>query len=144
ETVPVFDRHPEPLHERSRIFPESLLRWYERIAMVGVLDRSLFEIAGDADVVVRSENHARAFAGQELADGLDLFTGGFLFGDHVVKTEDHHRVGVFEDAFIKEQFLSSLVDALIDSDGVAGDFTDEVLESQQREVEELESSSDSL
>ena len=114
QTIPILDWHAEALHERARVLAEALLSRNERIAVVGVFHRALVQVVGDAHVVMRAEDEARAFALEELAHRLDLLRSGFLFGDHVIEAEHHQRVGVGEHALVDRKRWPGLVDALVD------------------------------
>ena len=140
----ILDGNVETLHKRARVFAEALLARNKRIAVVRILHGALFEVIREADVMVRAEHEAGSFSLEEVLKCLDLFRGGLLFGDQVVETEDHQRVGIVEDALVDGEFLSCLVDALVDGDGMTGDLADKVLKAQQTEMKQFERSRDSL
>src|SRR5215471_7625049 len=54
KTVLVDDRYLERLHQRARVLAESLLSRNQRIPMMFVFHLALLQIAGEADVVMRS------------------------------------------------------------------------------------------
>jgi len=87
--------------------------------------------------VAWSQDQAGTFAGEEFPKGLDFVGSGLLLSKHMVESEYHHRVRVFQYAFVKGLFLSRLVDTLIDRHRIFRDLTDELLESQEREMEQL-------
>src|SRR5438067_10087815 len=91
-----------------------------------------------------AKNQTRAFAGQELFDSLNFLLSGFLFGDHVVETKHHQRVGVGEHPFVERQSLARLVDSLVNSDGLPRSLADERLEPYGRQVEQLKRAGNSL
>ena len=62
-------------HQRAGVLAEALLAWDEPVAVVFVFHLALGEVVGEADVVVRGEQQAGAFAAQPLADRLDLGGG---------------------------------------------------------------------
>ena len=144
EAPAVFDRHAEPLHERSRVLAEALLPRNQRIAVMRVLHGALLQIGGTADVVVRSNDETGSFTAQKLPDRLDLFRRGLLFGDQVIQAEDHQRVGVAEDALVQRQSLAGLIDPLKDCDRRSGDSPDHLLESHDGQMEQLQCSGDAL
>ena len=135
---------PSPLISERTYFAESLLARDERVAVVVVLHVALLQVVRGADVVVRPENDARSLASEERAQRLDLLGRGLLFGDHMVEPEDHQRVGVGEDPLVDRQFLSGLIDALVDGHGLARYLADDALKAQQRKVKQLQRSLDAL
>ena len=144
QAVLVVNRHAEPLHERTRVLAEPLLPRDERVAVVRILHRPLLEVARHADVVVRTEDQARAFACEPLAQRLDFLRGGLLFGDQMIEAEHHQRVRVLEHACVDRQLLPGLVDALIHGDGMSRQLADQLLKPEQRQMEQLERAGDAL
>ena len=136
--------HSEPLHQRPRVLAESLLARHELVAVVRVFHGALLEIVREADIVVRTENQARAFPLEPLADGVDFLRRGLLLGDQVIEAEHHQRVRVLEDARVDRQLLSRLVDALVDGHGMSGQLSHQLLETKQRQMEQFEGAGDPL
>ena len=99
--------------------------------MMFVLHRPLFEIERRTDIVMRTEDEARAFASEEVLKGLDFFGRCFLIGGEVVESEHHHRVGVGKDAFVDREFLSGLIHTLIDRDRLARGLADHALKTHE-------------
>src|SRR6185295_331864 len=62
ESVGIVHRNIERLHQRAGILPKALLARHEPVAMMEVLHLPLLQIAGEADVVMRREQQAGAFA----------------------------------------------------------------------------------
>ena len=118
KTVTIFDGDAEAFHDGAGVLAETLLAGNKRVAMVGVLHCTLLQVGRNADVVVRADDEAGAFALEELSNGFDFFRRGFLLRDHVIETEDHQRVGVSENALVDGQSLACLIDALEDCDGM--------------------------
>ena len=87
--------------------------------------------------MVWSQDQAGSFAGEEFPKSLDFVGSGLLLRKHMVESEYHQRVRVFQYAFVKGLSLSRLVDTLIDRDRMSGDLTDELLEPQEGEVEQF-------
>ena len=77
----------ESLHQRTGVLPEALLARHERVAVMEVFHLALLQVAGEADIVVRREQQAGAFALEPLADGRDFLWRGFLLGKKVVESE---------------------------------------------------------
>ena len=75
---------------------------------------------------------------------LDLFRGRFLLGDQMIEAEHHQRVGVVEHAGVDRQLLPGLIDALVDGDGMSGQLANQLLETEQRQMEQLERAGDAL
>ena len=145
QTPTILDGNVETLHERARVFAEALLAGNQRIAVVCVLHGAF--VGGHREKptswcgpsIRQVPSRFRKFS-----KCLDLLWGGLLLGDHMVETEDHQRVGVVENALVNREFLSCLVDALVDGDGMSGDLADEVLKAQQAEMKQFQRSRDSL
>src|SRR5215212_3121761 len=114
QSIPVFDRHPKPRHERARVLAEALLPRNEGIAVVRVLHGASLEIGGDADVVVRPKHETRSLASQPVANRLDFLARRFLFGEQVIESKDEQRIRIGKDSFIEWQPVAGLVDALKD------------------------------
>ena len=131
QAVLIVNRHAEPLHQRPGVLAEPLLTGDERIAVVRVFHRALLEIVRHADVVVRTENQAGAFAREPRADRLDFLGGRFLLGDQMIETEHHQRVGVVENAGVDRQLLTRLIDALVHRHRLPGQLADQLLEPKQ-------------
>ena len=91
---------------------EALLARHERVAVMQVFHLPLLQVVGEADIVVRREQQAGAFALEPLADGRDFFRRGFLLGKKVVQPEHQERVGVGQNPFVNRQLVARLVDAL--------------------------------
>ena len=109
-----------------------------------VFHRPLLQIVRHADIVVRTENQARAFPLEPFAHGFDFLRRGLLLGHQVIEAEHHQRVRIVEDARVDRQLLSRLVDALVDGHGMSRQFSDQLLETQQRQMEEFEGAGDTL
>ena len=112
--------------------------------MVLVLDLALAEVVGEPDIVMGRQQQAGAFSLEPLGDRRDLLGCGFLFGEQMVETEHHQRVGVGQHAFVDRKFVAGLVDALEDRDRVSGGLLGQLLEGQGRPVEELQCACDAL
>ena len=102
--------------------PEALLARHERVAVVEIFHLPLLQVVGEADIVVRREQQAGAFALEPLADRGDFLRRGFLLGKKVVQAEHHQRVGVGQNPFVNRQLVAGLVDALEHGDRMAGGF----------------------
>ena len=102
--------------------------------MVGVFHLALRRIAGHADIVMRSYQQTSSLPRQKFSNRLDFFRAGLLFCDHVVQTENHHRIGVAENLFTQRQALTRLVNPLVNDDGMSGGLTDDVLKPYGRQV----------
>jgi hypothetical protein len=137
EAVLIFDRHAEPLHNGTRVFAKALLAGNQRITVMGILHRTLFQVARHSNVMVWSQDQAGSSASKEFPKSLDFVGSGLLLRKHMVESEYHHRVRVFQYAFVKGLSLPRLVDTLIDRDRMSGNLTDELLESQEGEVKQL-------
>src|SRR5215469_4842506 len=109
----VFHRNSKPFHERASVFAKSLLPRDKRVAVVRVLHGALFQVVGEANVVVRTDDDAGSFTLEEVADRFDLLGRGLLFSDHVIEAVDHERVGIVQNALVEGKLLSGRVDALI-------------------------------
>ena len=81
QSVLIVNRHTQPLHQRPRVLAEPLLTRNQRVAVVRVFHRALLEIVRHADIVVRAEDQARAFAFEPLAHRFDFLRRRFLLGD---------------------------------------------------------------
>src|SRR5215469_17269575 len=93
---------------------------------------------------MRTEDQARALTTEESPQGFDFVAGCLLAGDQMIEAEHHERVGVVEDAFVDQQLLPRLIDALINRDRLSGNLPDNALESYEREMEELQRAGDAL
>src|SRR6266446_9034694 len=69
ESVGIVHRNIERLHQRASILPKALLTRHERVAVMEIFDLPLLQVAGEADIVVRREQQAGAFALEPLANG---------------------------------------------------------------------------
>ena len=90
---------------------------------------------GEADIVMRCQEQARAFPIEPLSDGVDFPLLGFLLGDEVVQAENHQRVRVRKDSLIDRELVPCLVDALVNSHGMIGRLAHDLLESEGGAVE---------
>ncbi len=133
QSVLIVNRHTQPLHQRPGVLAEPLLTGHERVAVVRVFHGALLEIVRHADIVVRTENQARAFALEPLAHRFDFRRGRLLLGDQVIEAEHHQRVGIVENARVDRKLLPRLVDALVDGDRMSGLLANQLLETQQRQ-----------
>ena len=70
-----------------------------------VLHLALLHVAGEADVVMRCQEQARAFPIEPLPDGVDFPRLGVLLGDEVVQAEDHQGVRVRENSLIDRELV---------------------------------------
>ena len=95
-----------------------------------VVGLALGAVVGEADVVVRRQEQAGAFALQPAPDCGGLFGCGFLLGQDVIEPEHHQRVGVGQDPLIDWQLVAGLVDALEHRDGMTGHLTGKLLKRQ--------------
>ena len=94
--------------------------------------------------MVRAENQARAFALEPLAHGFDFLRRRLLLGDQMIEAEHHQRVRIVENARVDRQLLSRLVDALVDGHGMSRQLSNQLLETQQRQMEQFERAGDAL
>ena len=85
-TEPVLIVHcdVERLHQRAGVLAKALLTWYERVAVMEIFHLALLQIVGEADVVVRREQQAGAFAHEPLADSCNFLRCGFLLGKKMI------------------------------------------------------------
>ena len=90
---------------------------------------------GEADIVMRRQEQARAFPIEPLPDGVDLPRLGFLLGDEVVQAEDHQRVRVRKDSLIDRELVPRLVDALVNGHRMTGRLAHDLLEGEGGAVE---------
>jgi hypothetical protein len=112
--------------------------------MMCVLHRPLLEIARHADVVVRTENQARAVAFQPRTQRLDLRRSRILLRHQVVEAKHHQRVRIVEDTRVDRQLLTRLIDALVHGHRLPGQLADQLLETEQRQMEQFERTGDAL
>ena len=91
---------------------EALLARHERVAVMEVFHLPLLQVVGEADIVVRREQQAGAFALEPLADGRDFLRRSLLLGKKMVEPEHQERVGVSQNPFVNRQLVAGLVDAL--------------------------------
>ena len=70
----------------------------------------------------------------EIFDRFDLFRARLLLCEHMIQTENHHRVGVVKDRLVYRQALTRLVNPLIDDDRLSCDLTDKVLKPHGRQM----------
>ena len=112
QAVAVLDREAEPLDDPLRITAEALLTRHQRITVMGVLHRAHLQIVRYADIVMRADNQATAFAREECRERFDLGGRGLLACDIVIETEDEQRVGVSQDALIDGQAVTGMIDTL--------------------------------
>ena len=138
------DRDIERLHQRAGVLAESLLARHELVAVMAVFHLPLLQVAREADIVMRGEQQAGAFAFEPLANGLDFLRCGFLFGKEVVQPEHQERVGVGQNPFVNRQLVAGLIDALEHSDRVAGGFAGDLLEVKRGPMEQLQRAGDAL
>ena len=136
--------HVECPHQRAGVLAEALLTRHESVTVVQVFDLALVVVVGEADIVVGRQQQAGALPLQPLGDRGDLLGCGFLFGEQMVQTEHHQRVGVGQDPFVDRQLVAGLVDALEDGDRVPGGLSGELLECQGGAVEQLQRARDAL
>jgi hypothetical protein len=81
---------------------------------VFVLHLALLHIGGEANVVMRCQQQARALLPLEpIPDGVDFPLLRLLLGHEVVQAELHQRIRVGKTSFINWQFVARLVDALV-------------------------------
>ena len=90
---------------------------------------------GEADIVMRCQDQARAFPIEPLSDGVDFPLLGFLLGDEVVQAENHQRVRVCKNSLIDRELVPCLVDALVNSHWMISRLTHDLLESEGGAVE---------
>ena len=64
----------------------------------------------------------------------NLFRACLLFRDHMIETENHHRIGVAKDLLVHGQTLTRLIDPLVNYDRMSGGLADEVLKPHGRQV----------
>ena len=66
QAVPILDRNAQAFHQRSSVLAESLLAGDQRVAMMRVFRGADFQVVGNADVVMRTQNEASSFALEEM------------------------------------------------------------------------------
>ena len=138
ETPQIMHRDVESLHQRTGILPEALLARHKCVAMVEVFHLALLEVVGEADIMVRREQQACAFALEPLLDGRDFLRRGFLLGKEVVESKHHERVGICENPFVNWQLETRLVNALENGNSMAGGLAGNTLEVERGTVEKLQ------
>ena len=136
--------HFESFHQRSRVLTEALLARHEFVAVMLILHLALLHVTGEAHVMVRREEQARAFPVEPLPDRVDFSRLGLLLGHEVIQTEHHQRVRVCENAFVDREFVPRLVNALVNGDRLAGNLAHDLLKIEGRAVEQLERAGDAL
>ncbi len=109
-----------------------------------VFHLALLHVVGEADIVVRREQQAGAFALEPLANRCDFLRRGLLLGKKMVEPEHHERVGVSQNPFVNRQLVARLVDALEHGDRVAGCFAGNLLEAERGAVKKLQRAGDPL
>ena len=62
----------------------------------------------------------------------------------MIEAEHHQRVRVVENARVDRKFLPRLVDALVHGDRMARQLSNQLLETKQRQMEQLERAGDAL
>ena len=129
------NRYVQTLHKRTSVLAEPLLARHERIAVVCVFQGPFLEIVRHAHIVVRAENQAPAFAFEPIADGVDFLWGRLLLGDQMIEAEHHQGVRIVENARVDGKFLARLVDALVHGNWMSGQLSNQLLETEQRQVE---------
>ncbi len=144
KAVGVVYGNAKALHQRARILPKPLLARDERVAVMQILHLSLLHVAGEADVMMGRKQETGAVPLQPFADRGNLLRRRLLFGENMVESEHHQRVGVGQNTFIDRQLESGLVDALEDGDRMASRFASDLLETEGRAVKELKRSRDAL
>ena len=87
--------------------------------MVRVFHLALRRIAGHADIVMRSYHQTSPLPRQKFSNRFNFLRAGLLFCDHVIQTENHHRIGVAENLLVQRQALTRLVNPLINDDGMS-------------------------
>src|SRR5262245_11756612 len=130
KAVLVDDRYLERLHQRACVLAESLLSRNQWIPMVRILHLALLQIAGEADVVMRSDQQARVFAFQPLEDRGDFFRRRLLLGYKVVQAEYQEGIRVRQDPLVNRKPVTSLVDALEHRDRMTGRLAHDLLKAQ--------------
>ena len=109
-----------------------------------VFHLALLDVVGEADIMVRRQQQAGAFALEPFADRRDFVRRGLLLGKNVVQAEHHERVGVGQNPFVDWQLVAGLIDALEHGDGMAGDFAGNLLEAERGAMEQLQRPGDPL
>src|SRR5512146_3004747 len=94
--------------------------------------------------MMRPQDQASSFPGEKLADCLDFLRCGFLLSDHMIQTEYHQRVRIFEHTLIDGKFLPCLIDPLVNRRGVSCNLSHQRLEAQEGEVKQLQRSRNPL
>ena len=94
--------------------------------------------------MVRAENQACSVAFEPVAQRFDLFCGSLLFRNEMVEAEHHQGVRIVEDARVDRELLPRLVDTLVHGDGMSRQLTDQLLEAEQRQMEQFEGPGDPL
>ena len=136
--------HLERLHQRASVLAEALLARDERIAVMPVLDLPLLEVVGEADVVMRCQQQACAFAPKPGADRFDLRLRCLLVRRQVIEPEHHQRVRVGENPLVDRQRITRLIHALEHGHRMAGHLARRLLKAQRRAMEQLQRAGDSL
>ena len=68
---------------------EALLAWHQRVAVMEVFHLALFQITGEADVMVGRQQQAGAFSLQPFADRSNLLRSRLLLTENMVESEHH-------------------------------------------------------
>ena len=130
KAVGVVYRNAKPLHQRARVLPKPLLARHERVAVVQIFHLALLHVIGEADVMMRREQETGAVPLQPFADRGDLLRRRLLFGENMVESEHHQRVGVSENALVDRQLIAGLVNALENGDRMARCLAGDLLETE--------------
>ena len=76
----------------------------------------------------------RPLSRQKFSNRFNFFCACLLFCDHVIQTENHHRIGVAKDLLVYWQALTRLIDPLVNDDRISCGLTDDVLKPHGRQV----------
>ena len=101
---------------------------------MSIFHLALRRIGRDADIVVRTYDQTGPLSRQKFSNSFNFFCACLLFGDHMIKTENHHRIGVVKDLLIQWQALTRLINSLINYDGMSRGLTDDILKPYGRQV----------
>ena len=111
---------------------------------MGVLHLETFHVLRCAHIVVWPDHQAGPVSREKLLQSLDFLRSRFLLRNHVIKPEHHESVRISEDLSVDRQFLSGLVDPLVNHDRLPGHLADDRLKAHCRQMEQLKGSGNSL
>ena len=83
---------------------------------------------------MRPYQQASSLPRQKFSNRFNFFCACLLLRDHVIQTENHHRIGVAKDRLVYWQALTCLINPLVNHDRLSGGLTDNVLKSHGRQM----------